>query len=164
MATTANHVWRPSASRVLLLDGFLPGPRGIPVRPPATLQWPPKDPADVLDYQLDISPALYGNDGDVISTLDVLITPSNVGDLSLVSSIADGTRAVLWLQSGIVGTIYYVVLSIGTEAGRQISRSILLPVVAFAAVGASNLPLLLEDGTTLVDGNGSPLLLTTGAA
>lgn len=127
MATTANHVWRPSASRALVLDGFLPGPRGLPVRPPATLQWPAKDPGDVLDYQLDIAPAVYGNDGDEISTLDVLITPSNVSDLSLLSSVADGTKAILWLQGGIAGTIYSVALTIGTQAGRQISRAILLP-------------------------------------
>ncbi len=159
MATTANHVWHPSASRVLLLDGYLPGPRGIPVRPPATLQWPPKDPADVLDYQLDIAPALYGNDGDAVATLDVLIIPSDLGDLSVVSSAADGTRAILWLQGGKAGTKYNVILTIGTEAGRLISRSVLLPVIAFAAVGATSLPIVLEDGSSLVDGSGNPLLL-----
>lgn len=163
MATTANHVWRPSVSRVLVLDGFIPGPRGFSTRPPAVLKWPAKDPADVLDYQLDIAQALIGNDGDAISSIDVAITPSDLGDLSLVSSAADGSRAVLWLQGGKVGTNYNVILTIGTEAGRSISRSIVLPVVAFAAIGASTLPIVLEDGTSLVDGSGNPLVLSTGA-
>src|SRR4051812_6374364 len=82
MATTANHVWRPSASRTLVLDGFVPGPRGLPARKPGPMRWPAKDPADVLDYQFDIAPALSGNDGDAIATLDVIITPSDPGDLS----------------------------------------------------------------------------------
>lgn len=164
MATTASHVWRPSSSRVLFLDGFVPGPRGILARPPLPLRWPPKDPGDVLDYQLDISPALAGNDGDAIATLDVLITPANVGDLSLVSATADGARAVLWLQGGQAGTTYSVTLTISTEAGRLLARSISLPVVAFAAVGASSLPLTLEDGSALVDGNGNALVLNTGSA
>lgn len=162
MATTASHVWRPSASRVLMLDGFIPGPRGFPLTPPAILQWPAKDPADVLDYQLDIAPALYGNDGDAISTIDVAITPSDLGDLALVSSAADGTRAVVWLQGGKIGSKYSVNLTVGTEAGRQISRSILLPVIAYSAAGASNLPIILEDGSTLVDASGNPIVLNLG--
>lgn len=163
MATTASHVWRPSSSRVLLLEGFVPGPRGVPARPPPPLRWPPKDPGDVLDYQLDVSSALAGNDGDAIATLDVLIVPSDVGDLSLVSSAADGARAILWLQGGQAGITYTVTLTISTEAGRQLSRSISLPVVAFVAVGSSTLPLTLEDGTALVDANGNALILSTGS-
>ena len=122
MATTANHVWRPSAARVLVMDGFVPGPRGVPVQTAATSTWPAKDPADVLDYQFDISPALTGNDGDAVATLDVSISPSNPGDLSLASAAADGARAVLWLQGGQAGTTYIVTLTVGTQAGRTLSR------------------------------------------
>lgn len=159
MATTASHIWRPSASRVLMLDGFIPGPRGIPAYPPRPLRWPAKDPADVLDYQFDIAPALAGNDGDAISTLDVLITPSRDGDLTLVSSAADGTRAVMWFQGGIAGTSYNVTVMIGTETGRTISRTIVLPTVALASQAASNLPLMTEGGTILVDSDGNPIML-----
>ncbi len=159
MATTASHVWRPSASRVLGVDGFIPGPRGLPARSPAPLRWPAKDPADVLDYQFDIAPALTGNDGDEISTLDVVISPSNPGDLSLLSAAADGSRAVLWLQGGQVGTTYNVTLTLGTRAGRTLSRSVLLPVVAFAAQGGSAWTLTTQDGSVLVDSDGNPLEL-----
>lgn len=164
MATTASHVWRPSASRVLLFDGFIPGPRGVPVATNLPLRWPPKDPGDILDYQFDIAAALAGNDGDAIQTIDVLITPSNDGDLTLVSSTADGTRAVLWLQGGVGGTTYNVTVMIGTETGRAISRSIALPVIAFAAQGAGSLPLTTEGGLPLVDSDGNPLILGDGVS
>ena len=159
MATTASHIWRPSASRLLLLDGFVPGPRGFAAYPAVPLRWPAKDPADVLDYQLDIAPALFGNDGDAISTIDVLITPSNDGDLALSSSSADGTRAVFWLQGGLSGIVYNVTVMIGTETGRVISRSVLLPVVTLASQTASNLPLTTEGGAALVDSDGNALIL-----
>ena len=132
MPTTASHVWRPSAARVIILDAFVPVPRGTaPIIPPP-LSWPVKDPDDVLDYQFDIAPALIGNDGDVISTLDVTISPSNTGDLVLNSATADGTKAILWLSAGQAGTTYTVNIHIATEAGRAIARSILLPVSALA--------------------------------
>lgn len=164
MATAAHQVWRPSASRVLLLDGFVTGPRGFPPAVPDSLKWPAKDPADVLDYQLDIGPALYGNDGDKIATLDVVIVPADAGGLSVLSTAADGCRAVLWLQGGNSGIDYVVTLSIGTEAGRLLSRSILLPVRAFTSAAFSSLPLVLEDGSTLVDDSGTPLTLSPAAA
>ena len=47
------------------------------------MNWPTKDPIDILDYQFDISPALIGNDGDAIATLDVTIEPAQPGDLTL---------------------------------------------------------------------------------
>lgn len=162
MATTASHVWRPSASRILMLDGFIPGPRGMPAYRPQTLRWPAKDPADVLDYQFDIAPALAGNDGDAISTLDVLVSPSSDGDLTLVSSAADGTRAVMWFQGGIPGTSYDVTVMVGTETGRTLSRTIKLPILSMALQNASNLPLTTEEGAILVDSDGNPLMLGLG--
>lgn len=165
MSTAASHVWRPSAARVLVLDGFVPGPRGVPVQVPAPPTWPAKDPADVLDYQFDIAPALSGNDGDAVATLDVSISPASPGDLSLASAAADGSRAVLWLQGGVAGTTYTVTLMVGTQAGRMLSRSVLLPVVALARIGASAVAaaagetLTTDAGAPLTDGNGNALLV-----
>ena len=161
MGTTANHVWRPSVARVLVVDGFVPGPRGVPVQLQAEPAWPAKDPGDVLDYQFDISPALTGNDGDGIATLDVAISPANPGDLSLASAAADGARAVVWLQGGQAGTIYSVTLTIGTQAGRTLSRSVLLPVVALGAgtAAAGGQTLSTDDGGTLTDSSGNAIQL-----
>ncbi len=157
MATTASHVWRPSAARVLVVDGFVPVPRGTPAVSRALPAWPAKDPADVLDYQFDIAPALTGNDGDAVSTLDVGISPSAPGDLALVSAAADGARAVLWLGGGQGGTTYTVTLTIGTQAGRTLSRSVLLPVLALSTPGVPAGSLVTEGGVVVVDQNGQPL-------
>ena len=173
MATNASHLYKPSAARMLVLDGFVPGPRGSQANPLSAIplpSWPAKDPADVLDYQFDISPALSGNDGDAIATLDVGINPSNPGDLALASAAADGARAVLWLGGGAAGTIYSVTLTVGTQAGRTLSRSVLLPVLALsAATGSVSLgtgagmgstgALTTDTGGVLVDESGNPLLL-----
>ena len=158
MPTTAAHVWRPSAARSITLDAFVPVPRGTTSTTPALLSWPVKDPADLLDYQFDIAPALIGNDGDAISTLDISVSPSNPGDLALSSAAADGTRAVLWLSGGQPATTYTVTLTIGTQAGRAIARSVLLPVASLAAVPVLASPLQTETGSPLVDANGNPIL------
>lgn len=157
--TPATRVWRPSVARLLVLDTFVPTPRGTPASALPPLQWPAKDPGDVLDYQFDIAPATTGNPGDAISTLDVAIGPSAPGDLSLASAAADGARAVLWLGGGQAGTVYTVTLTVGTQAGRTLSRSVLLPVLALSTFIPSALTLLTEDGQPLLDNNNAPLLL-----
>jgi len=169
MATTASHLYRPGAARVLVLDGFVPGPRGArsdnPLSASPLPAWPAKDPADVLDYQFDIAPALSGCDGDAVATLDVSISPSNPGDLALASAAADGARAVLWLAGGQAGTIYSVTLTIGTQAGRTLSRSVLLPVLALSSAAGSGPgaigggAITTDTGSVLVDEAGNPLLL-----
>lgn len=181
MATNANHLYKPSAARMLVLDGFVPGPRGGRTPNPLSAiplpSWPAKDPGDVLDYQFDIAPALSGNDGDAVATLDVAISPSNPGDLALASAAADGARAVLWLGGGVAGTIYSVTITLGTQAGRVLSRTVLLPVLALSTgsggglgtggVGTGGLntggsvtgALTDETGALLVDEAGNPLLL-----
>jgi hypothetical protein len=106
MSTPANHVWKPSHARMATIDSFISVPRGTNAVAPPPLNWPTKDPGDVLDYILDIAPAVVGNDGDRIATLDVSIVPSNPGDLVMQSSTTDGTRIALWLSGGQAGTIY----------------------------------------------------------
>ncbi len=157
MTIAAPQVWRPSSSRVVVLDGAVPLARGAPARARPLPAWPAKDPADVLDYQFDIAPALSGNDGDAVATLDVSILPSDPGDLSLNSAAADGSRAVLWLGGGQVGTTYTVTLTIATQAGRTLSRAVLLPVLRLSGAGASVGVLVTEGGTPLLDQSGQSL-------
>jgi hypothetical protein len=158
MPTTATHVWRPSAARTITLDAFIPVPRGSPASAPVLSSWPLKDPADLLDYQFDIAPALIGNDGDAIATLDIAISPSATGDLALSSASADGTRAVLWLSGGQTGIVYTVTLTIGTQAGRTVARSVLLPVASLAIPPITVGSLLTDTGNALTDENGNPIL------
>jgi hypothetical protein len=159
MATTATHVWRPSGARRCVLDGFVPLPRGSIPTTPAPLAWPAKDPADVLDYEFDISAALLGNKGDTIVTLDATITPNAPGDLALASMIADGAIAVFWFGQGQIGTIYVIQITITTQSGRTISRAVLLPVQALASTSAPSEILTTDTGTIVTDQNGNPILI-----
>jgi hypothetical protein len=157
--THATHISKPSCARSVSVDGFVPVPRGALAGVPAPLCWPAKDPGDVLDYRLDIAAALVGNEGDGIATLDVVIFPANPGDLVLSSALADGSAAVLWLSGGQAGTTYTVTLAIGTSAGRMLSRSVALPVLALAAVAVPANGLVTDSGTPVTDQNGNPILL-----
>lgn len=158
MPTPANHVWKPSVARLVVIDSFIPVARGTVAMAPSPLNWPAKDPGDVLDYILDIAPAITGNDGDSVATLDVAISPSAPGDVTIQSSTTDGTRIILWLAGGQAGTVYTITFSITTTNGRSLQRSILLPVLLLSVPVISSNALLTADGAPLIDQNGNPVL------
>ncbi len=158
MATAANYVWRPSTARVALLDTFVPVPRGAVSGSALPLTWAAKDPGDVLDYAIDFSPAFVGNPGDAIADLDVSISPSQPGDLTVNRASADGTSAVLWLAGGQAGTTYTVTVSVVANSGRTLSRSVLLPVILLAASPAVITSIQTDTGAVLTDQNGNPVV------
>lgn len=160
MVTPATPIWKPSSARTISLDAFVPAPRGSAATAPPPLNWPSKDPKDVLDYQLDITPALIGNDGDAIATLDVTITPDEAGDLALNSAHTDGACAVLWFSAGQAGTVYTVTVLISTSSGRTIQRSILLPVLSFSATAAQSNAIVTNAGLMITDQNGNPVVIS----
>ena len=153
MSTTVSHVWKPSSARLVTIDSFIPVARGnSPVAPPP-LNWPTKDPGDILDYILDI-----GNDGDGIATLSVSISPSNPGDLVVQSTTADGSRIVLWLSEGQAGTVYTITFIISTTNGRSLQRSVLLPVLMLSVPVVPSNALITASGVMITDQNGNPVL------
>jgi len=157
MTTPASHIWRPSNARYLQIDGFVRTPRGPQVPPAQALAWPAKDPGDTLDYVFDVGPALTANPGDGISTLDVITSPDNPGDLSMVSCTADGARAVLWLAGGQALTTYTVTITVSTLGGRTLVRSVALPVIALSSVPAPVNALETPTGQALTDPTGTPI-------
>ena len=159
MGTPAQYSWQPSSARVVVVDGFGPFPRGAWQVVPAALYWPVKDPGDTLDYVVDLSRALAGDIGDGIATLDVSITPGNTGDLILQAARADGDRAILWLTGGIAGTTYAVTVVVGTQSGRNISRTIGLPVLKLATPMPFGADITDQTGTPLTDQTGAPLMV-----
>jgi len=161
MPTPATHVWLPSNARTVVLDAFIPVPRGSTAVAPPPLNWPTKDPTDVLDYQFDISPAVAGNSGDSIATLDVSIEPDSPGDLVLKSADADGNIAILWLSGGQAGTVYTITLVISTVNGRTINRSILLPVLNLSVPPVPTNALVTNMGSAVTDQNGNPVLTSS---
>lgn len=158
MATPATHIWKPSTARTVVIDSFIPVPRGSTAVAPAPLNWPTKDPNDVLDYRLDISPAVVGNSGDSIATIDVSISPNEPGDLTLNSATADGTEAVVWLSAGQAGMVYTITIAIGTTNGRTLQRSVLLPVLLLSVPPVPATAILTSAGVVLTDQNGNPVL------
>jgi hypothetical protein len=145
---------------MVVIDSFVPVARGTTAIAPAPLNWPTKDPGDVLDYILDIDPAITGNKGDGIATLDVGISPSEPGDLVLQSSTTDGSRIILWLAEGQAGTVYTVTFNISTINGRTLVRSVLLPVLLLSIPVIPADALLAAAGSALTDQNGNPVLLS----
>lgn len=158
MPTAATHVWRPSTARRVTLDSFVPVPRGAIPAPALPLAWASKDPADVLDYVLDFSPAFAGNDGDSIAALDVAISPSAPGDLVLNQASVDGAAAVLWLAGGQANTKYTITISVTAQSGRVLSRSVGLWVSQMASLLATGGSIDVETGVPLTDQNGNPVL------
>jgi hypothetical protein len=160
------HAWKPSSARCVVLDGLLPLPRGASLPTPQPLTWPPKDPSDVLDYEVDATQALLGNDRDVITSISVMVQPSN--ELLPGQVFADGPVAVIWFSSGVPGTTYVVQVTLGTATGRVIGRAIMLPVQPLASPpapaatpGASAASALDTDaGVVVTDQNGNPILVS----
>jgi hypothetical protein len=157
MATLVSHVWRPSTARIITIDSFVPVPRGSAATAPAPLCWPSKDPGDILDYQLNIGPALIGNEGDSIESADIAVSPSQPGDLSLDNITADGYKVVIWLSGGQAGVTYIITVRVALTSGRTLQRSILLPVVALSSPGgvANSIQTTTQD--PLTDQNGNPI-------
>lgn len=152
------HVWKPSSARRVTLDSFIPVPRGSAPSAPPPLNWSTKDPADVLDYEFDISPALVGNQGDTITTLTINILPNEPGDLVLNSAAVDGAVAVLWLSSGQAGSIYTITIAITTASGRTVQRSILLPVLLLSQPPVPANAIQTSTGLVVTDQNGNPVV------
>jgi hypothetical protein len=158
MLTPANHVWKPSTSRLVILDSFIPVVRGSATSAPPPLSWPAKDPGDVLDYIVDISAAILGNDRDSVAALDIAVSPANPGDVVVQSSSADGSRIVLWLAQGQAGIVYTITLSISMASGRMLERSVVLPVLMLSSPAVPENAITIGAGGMLTDQNGNPVL------
>lgn len=157
MATAVPHLVKPSVTRLVTVDGFVPVPRGSTMPASTSLSWPPKDPTDVLDYQIEIGPALVGNEGDSIDTVDISVHPDLPGDLTTTEAVADGTRVILWLSGGQAGTVYVVTIGIGTKNGRFLQRSVFLPVLALSNPQVPMNAIETDAGLVITDQYGKPV-------
>jgi hypothetical protein len=91
--------------------------------PIATLRWPDKDPADVLDYALNWSDQLaLTSPADTISSATWTV-PS--GLTAGVQSVLGGV-ATIWLSGGVAGTDYTITCRIVTAGARTLERSVTL--------------------------------------
>tara|TARA_Y100000310_G_scaffold324866_1_gene387325 strand:- start:14413 stop:14682 length:270 start_codon:yes stop_codon:yes gene_type:complete len=86
------------------------------------MNWPDKDPDDVLDYSIDWEAAL---NGDVLTTSNWSISPSG---LTVDASSINGDKTIVWLSGGDEGVSYNVTNSITTAGGRSIDRTVSISV------------------------------------
>ena len=89
-----------------------------------SLNWPAKDPDEVLDYQIVWTARL---DGDTIAT-----SAWQVGGSGLVidSDANTTTTTTVWLSAGVLGTKYHIVNRVITAGGRTMEEGVTLRVRA----------------------------------
>lgn len=87
------------------------------------MQWPPKDPDDVLDYSIDWSAVLEA-DGDTISGV-VWTFPDG---LTKQSDSVEGSATFAWISGGADGARYSVGCRITTAGGRIYDRTMSISV------------------------------------
>ena len=81
------------------------------------LKWPPKDPDEVLDYELDWTDRLAG---DTISTSSWTV-PTGI---TKASDTKTTTVTTVWLSGGTIGTKYELTNRIVTAGGRTMDQSV----------------------------------------
>lgn len=82
----------------------------------------PKDPNDVIDYDLDWSKWL--RDGDTILVSDWIV-PAGI---TMNSETSTNTSSKIWLSGGTAGQSYSLTNRITTAQGRQKDRTITIRV------------------------------------
>ena len=73
-----------------------------------------KDPADVLDYDID-----YGDwiaSGDTITTVTTSVSPA--GELAVDSVQISSPEVKIWVSGGEAGSTYTITVTASTTAGR----------------------------------------------
>lgn len=85
-----------------------------------TLHWPPKDPNEILDYDIDWTDRL---DGDTIASSTWTV---DVATITMDSDSYSTTGTKLWLSSGVVGTSYLFTNRIVTAGARTMDQSVRL--------------------------------------
>lgn len=119
----------PSALRTLVLADFQPSASyGVVLAAPALL-WPSKQPAETLDYSLDVS-AFLADAGDELAQVTVSTSPANPGDLApVLLQVGTGVITAM-LAGGQPGTDYGVQIELTTAQGR-----VLAPAGAISVTG-----------------------------
>lgn len=92
------------------------------------LQWPPKDPDEVLDYQLDWAdpddPRL--ETGETLTASQYSIVE---GDVEINSqTFAESGLTTVWLSGGTSGTLCIVLNRVTTSGGRTYDQSVKLRI------------------------------------
>ena len=85
-------------------------------------QWPPKDPDEVLDYNIDWSPRLTSP--DVISASEWIVPDG----LVVENEIMTDNSTTIWLSSGTLAAAYDVLNRVDTMEGRTMDQTVTLKI------------------------------------
>jgi hypothetical protein len=105
------------------------------------INWPPKDPADVKDYDINWVPEL-GTDTIVSSNWSIVAGTGLVINTNQFTT----TRTKVWLSAGVIGQTYVLQNTITTTAGDTEVETVVLNIKAKSII-------VVEDGTGLPNAN-----------
>ena len=86
------------------------------------VEWPPKDPDEVLDYGLDWTGRL---EGDFILESEWL----DRGLLGIITGWYDSTRTKVWIEGGEPDTTYFVTNRVWTARGCVMDQTVLISIL-----------------------------------
>lgn len=87
-----------------------------------------QQPDEVLDYDIDCTPAFKGSVTDTVDSVSVSIDP--VGLIVLANKLDDNT-VKLWISNGTAGVDYNVEVNVVTTEGRTKQDELLVKVLEF---------------------------------
>jgi len=85
-------------------------------------QWPPKDPDEHLDYNIDWSPRL--SPPDIISASEWFVPDGLVSE----NEIMTDNSTTIWLSAGILAEAYDVLNRVQTMEGRIMDQTVTLKI------------------------------------
>lgn len=94
----------------------------MPVSVPTPLIWPPKDPVEVLDYEVNWTTKISADDPIVSSTFIIIAPPDS--SLAIQSQSYTALTTTVWLTGGTLGQTYDLRNTIETAGNRIFDQSI----------------------------------------
>jgi hypothetical protein len=117
----------PSPARTIVYTGWVtPPPNAIPV----PMVWTAKNPADVLDFSVDIFAWLADGGDDIPQVITLTPLTTVKGDVAIASPLIVGAGLITsWLSYGQAGGTYGIEFSISTLLGRTATFEVMLPIL-----------------------------------
>lgn len=95
--------------------------------PTYRLVFPEKEPADVLDYQIDAT-AKIADMADTISSASVAVAPSGLGEMVASRIAVNGSFITIWLAGGMPARVYQIDVQVMTTGQRTYEWTAVVPI------------------------------------
>ena len=94
-----------------------------------TLIFPPKEPDEVLDYQIDATSKI-ANAADMINSASVAVAPYGAGEMFASQITVAGSFITIWLSGGLPARVYQVRVQVLTTDDRTYEWPIVIQISA----------------------------------